>query len=64
MPSYPWLAKTTIDDSTIESKFKALKLLGVPYTDEDMAGAKAALKDKTEMDAVIEYLQNLGLLVK
>ncbi|HBR97615.1 MAG TPA: cytochrome-c oxidase, cbb3-type subunit II [Gammaproteobacteria bacterium] len=64
MPSYPWLADTAIDDSTIERKLKALRLLGVPYTDEDIAGAKAQLQGKTELDAVIVYLQNLGLLVK
>ena len=64
MPSYPWLADTAIDDSTIERKLKALRLLGVPYTDEDIAGAKAQLQGKTELDAVIFYLQNLGLLVK
>lgn len=64
MPGYPWLAEAAIDDSTIERKMNALKFLGVPYTDEDIAGAKAALQGKTELDAVIEYLQNLGLLVK
>ncbi len=64
MPGYPWLAEAAIDDSTIEKKMNALKFLGVPYTDEDIAGAKAALQGKTELDAVIEYLQNLGLLVK
>ena len=64
MPSYPWLADAMVDSSTIEKKMKALRLLGVPYTDEDIAGAKAALEGKTELDAVIDYLQNLGLLVK
>ncbi len=64
MPGYPWLEGAPIDDSTIESKMNALRLLGVPYTDEDIAGAKDALKGKTEMDAIIVYLQNLGLLVK
>ena len=64
MPSYPWLKETQVDSSDIVAKFKALKWLGVPYTDEDMAGAVEALKDKTELDAVIDYLQNLGLLVK
>ncbi len=64
MPGYPWLSTTTVDDSTIEAKFRALQIVGVPYTDEDIAGAKAALEGKTEMDAIIDYLQNLGLLVK
>ena len=64
MPSYPWLSTTNVDSASIEDKFKALKFVGVPYTEEDIAGAKAALEGKTEMDAMIDYLQNLGLLVK
>lgn len=64
MPAYPWLEGTPVDSSTIEKKMKALSLLGVPYTDEDIAGAKAELEGVTELDALIVYLQNLGLLVK
>lgn len=64
MPAYPWLEGTPVDSSTIEKKMKALSLLGVPYTEEDIAGAKAELEGVTELDALIVYLQNLGLLVK
>lgn len=64
MPSYPWLETTVVDASTIVTKMERLSLLGVPYTEEDKAGAVKALEGKTELDAVIGYLQNLGLLVK
>lgn len=64
MPAYPWLEGTPVDSSSIEQKMKALSLLGVPYTEEDIAGAKAELEGVTELDALIVYLQNLGLLVK
>lgn len=60
MPSYAFMAKNKIDDSTIESKLKALSMLGVPYNAEDVKGAKAMLSGKTEMDALIAYLQTLG----
>lgn len=64
MPSYPWLETTVVDASTIVTKMERLSFLGVPYTEEDKAGAVKALEGKTELDAVIGYLQNLGLLVK
>jgi cytochrome c oxidase cbb3-type subunit 2 len=64
MPGYPWLAKTRADAETIEAKLKALKVLGVPYSDEDIAGARKILDGKTEMDALIAYLQGLGTAVK
>jgi cytochrome c oxidase cbb3-type subunit 2 len=64
MPAYPWLARTRADAEAIEAKLKALKVLGVPYTDEDMVGARKALEGKTEMDALIAYLQGLGTAVK
>jgi cytochrome c oxidase cbb3-type subunit 2 len=60
MPGYPWLAQSAADASSIESKMRALRAVGVPYSDADIAGARAALKDKTEMDALIAYLQGLG----
>jgi cytochrome c oxidase cbb3-type subunit 2 len=63
MPGYPWLAKTRADADTIEAKMKALRVLGAPYTDEDIGGARKALEDKTEMDALIAYLQGLGTAV-
>jgi cytochrome c oxidase cbb3-type subunit II len=64
MPAYPWLARTRADAETIEAKLKALKVLGVPYADEDIAGARNALDGKTEMDALIAYLQGLGTAVR
>src|SRR5438552_3614218 len=64
MPAYPWLERTAADASDIEAKLRALRLLGHPYSDEDIAGAVAALAGKTEQDALIAYLQGLGTLVK
>jgi cytochrome c oxidase cbb3-type subunit 2 len=64
MPGYPWLAKTPANAEDIEAKLRALKVLGVPYGDEDLKKAKADLQDKTEMDALIAYLQNLGTTMK
>src|SRR4051812_43153796 len=59
MPAYPWLAKTSVDDSAIVAKLTVLRGLGHPYSDEEIAGAKAALGGKTEQDALIAYLQGL-----
>jgi len=64
MPAYPWLAKNAADAEDIEAKMRALHRVGVPYTDADIAGAKEALKDKTELDALISYLQVLGTSLK
>ena len=64
MPAYPWLANTPVDASSIDKKMKALRAVGVPYTDEEIAKAKGELKDKTEMDAMIAYLQGLGTALK
>ena len=61
MPNYPWLATATVDDSQIETKLRALRMLGVPYSDADIAGARQALAGKTEEDALVAYLQGLGL---
>jgi cytochrome c oxidase cbb3-type subunit 2 len=60
MPGYPWLARSAANTADIEAKMRALRAVGVPYSDADIAGAGAALKDKTEMDALIAYLQGLG----
>jgi cytochrome c oxidase cbb3-type subunit 2 len=60
MPGYPWLASRKIDPELITRKLKALRLLGDPYTDEQIASAAADVGGKTEMDAVIAYLQELG----
>ena len=61
MPAYPWLATNKVDDTTIAAHMKGLRSVGVPYTDADIAGAQAAVKGKTEMEAMIAYLQGLGL---
>lgn len=60
MPAYPWLEKTTLNPEKIVPKLNALRLLGHPYTDEQIAGAPAMLEGKTELDAIIAYLQILG----
>jgi cytochrome c oxidase cbb3-type subunit II len=64
MPNYPWLAQTALVPESIVPKMKALKRLGDPYTDAEIAAAPAELKDKTEEDALIAYLQGLGTLIK
>ena len=64
MPGYPWLARTPADAAGIEPRLAALKRLGVPYSDEELKRAKSDLAGKTEMDALIAYLQNLGTAVK
>jgi len=60
MPGYPWLAENSVEDDNVAEKMKTLRILGVPYTDEDIAGAADKLKGKSEMDAMIAYLQNMG----
>ncbi len=60
MPSYPWLVEKTLDGKDTAKKMSALRTLGVPYTDEDIAGARDSVKGKTEMDAMVAYLQVLG----
>jgi cytochrome c oxidase cbb3-type subunit 2 len=64
MPGYPWLAKTPADADLIQAKMKTLRTLGLPYTDEEIANSPAALKDKTEQDALIAYLQGMGILMR
>lgn len=64
MPNYPWLAKTALVPADIVPKMRALKRLGDPYSEEEIAAAPAALVDKTEEDALIAYLQGLGTLIK
>ena len=61
MPRFPWLLEAGIDPSQTPKKMTALRNVGVPYTDEDIAGASAAVEGRTEMDALIAYLQGLGL---
>jgi cytochrome c oxidase cbb3-type subunit 2 len=64
MPGYPWLQRESADDGTIRKKMQVLRTLGHPYTDEEIEKAPEALKGKTEMDALIAYLQGLGTLVR
>ncbi len=64
MPAYPWLKTALVDAESLPSHMVGLRKVGVPYTDADIAGATEAVKGKTEMEAVVAYLQGLGLLVK
>ena len=64
MPAYPWLETTKVEDTVVAQRMSALRKVGVPYSDEEIAGAQAQVKDKTEMEAVISYLQVLGRAVK
>jgi cytochrome c oxidase cbb3-type subunit 2 len=64
MPAYPWLGKTPVEARDIEAKLRALRAIGVPYSDEEIASAKEELQGKTEMDALIAYLQGLGTALK
>ena len=61
MPGFPWLADAEIDASVTPRKLAALRAIGVPYTDEDINGASAAVAGRTELDALVAYLQGLGL---
>ena len=60
MPSYPWLATAMVDGEIVQRKMRALQMLGDPYTDEEIAAAPAAVANKTELDALVAYLQDLG----
>lgn len=60
MPSFPWLEKNTLDGATVARRMAALKALGDPYSDEQLASAAEDVKGKTELDAVVAYLQGLG----
>jgi len=64
MPAYPWLAKGSVDPADMAPKMRALRRVGVPYTDDEIAKAAEQLKGKTEEDAVVAYLQNLGLALR
>ncbi len=64
MPAYPWLAATPAAADDIESRMRALRRVGVPYSDEEIAGGRKALEGKTELDAMIAYLQGLGTVLK
>ena len=64
MPAYPWLATTAVDAQSMPAHMRALRAVGVPYTDAQIAAAGDELKNKTELDATIAYLQMLGLALK
>ncbi len=63
MPSFPWLFDNKLTGKDTAKKMTALKTLGVPYTEDDIAGAKLAVQGKTEIDALVAYLQQLGTLL-
>ena len=64
MPDYPWLLKARLDPADAAPRMTALRRVGVPYTDAEIAASAATLVDKTEMDALVAYLQVLGTAVK
>ena len=64
MPSYPWLETNTLDGSDIQTKMRVLAYMGHPYSDAEIEAAPAILEGKTELDALVAYLQSLGLNVK
>jgi cytochrome c oxidase cbb3-type subunit 2 len=64
MPGYPWLEETPADARHIRKKLEVMRLLGSPYTDADIENAEQALEGKTEMDALIAYLQEMGTSIK
>ncbi len=61
MPNYPWLAENTVEGMNVKDRMRALRTLGVPYTDEQIEAAPEALVGKTEEDAMVAYLQSLGV---
>lgn len=64
MPAFPWLARNLADAESVQAKMRALRTVGVPYTDKEIAEAPAMVEGKSEMDALIAYLQGLGLALK
>ncbi len=64
MPNYPWLAKTPVDGDSLPAKMRALRVVGVPYTDAEIASSPKDVAGKTEEDALIAYLQELGTVIK
>jgi cytochrome c oxidase cbb3-type subunit 2 len=64
MPAYAWPDQRPLDAADLPAKMRALRVLGVPYSDEDIAKAAGSAQGKTEMDAVIAYLQNLGTVLR
>lgn len=64
MPGYPWLAKNKVDPQSVAPKMVALRKLGHPYTDQDIADAAKQVEGKTEQDALVAYLQGMGIQIK
>jgi len=64
MPNYPWLEKNGIDGERLEKTMNAMRMVGVPYTDADIASTRDAVANKSEMQAMVAYLQVLGTMVK
>jgi cytochrome c oxidase cbb3-type subunit 2 len=64
MPAYGWMAGSPVDAAGTPDKMRALRKVGVPYTDEDIAGAEQAVRGKTDLDALVAYLQGLGTAAK
>ena len=64
MPAYPWLVENKLTGQHTAAKMEAMRTMGVPYTDADIQGAREAVKGKTEMDALVAYLQVLGTAIK
>jgi cytochrome c oxidase cbb3-type subunit 2 len=61
MPGYPWMSEQPLDASRVVLRMQRLRMIGDPYSDEDIAGAPALVEGKTEMDALVAYLQGLGI---
>jgi cytochrome c oxidase cbb3-type subunit II len=61
MPNYGWLAQAEIDGADVQARMRVLRRLGDPYSDEEIAAAWGAVKNKTELDAIVAYLQGLGV---
>jgi cytochrome c oxidase cbb3-type subunit 2 len=62
MPGFPWLFENRLDGAHTPDKMRALRSVGVPYGDDEIAGAAERVRDKREADALVAYLQQLGLL--
>ena len=64
MPGYPWLARSPIDETRTAAKMRGLRRVGVPYSDEQIAAAAEEVKGRTEMDALVAYLQGMGTAIR
>jgi len=64
MPGFPWLAENKLDTSLIQRKLRVLRTLGAPYTDQEIADAPKQIEGRTELDAMVAYLQGLGIQIK